>query len=188
MADADGKSVRIPPFNGEKKNFVMWWTRFKAYAKVQKYSQALAIIKEPSMPTTQADGEALDRSDQANLPTLMAMSHNEKALANLTVAFTTPKAMSHFYRASDEEWPDGLAANVVKSLYKKYRPSDTIAGVEYDAELEKFKLKKNQDPTELFDHFTEANVRFGINEPDEKKLIALALKNFRLNMSKPSVC
>jgi hypothetical protein len=39
-----------------------------------------------------------------------------------------------------------------------------------------FKLKKNQDPTELFDHFAEMNTQYRIETPVEKKLIALALE------------
>jgi hypothetical protein len=54
---------------------------------------------------------------------------NDCALSNMAVVFTTGKAMTHFYKAADNEWPDGFAANVVESLFKKYRPKDTIAGV-----------------------------------------------------------
>jgi hypothetical protein len=42
--------------------------------------------------------------------------------------------------------------------------------------LEEFKLKKGQDPTELFDHFVEVNTQYGVTAPDERKLIAIALK------------
>jgi hypothetical protein len=42
--------------------------------------------------------------------------------------------------------------------------------------LRSFKLKKGQDPTELFDHITEINTQNGIDAPDEKKLIGLALE------------
>jgi hypothetical protein len=38
------------------------------------------------------------------------------------------------------------------------------------------KLKKGQDPTELFDHITELNTQYGIDSPDKKKLITLALE------------
>jgi hypothetical protein len=175
MAESD-KTVRIPLFDGKKKNFVMWWTRFKAYAKVQKFAQALGETPEAALPADQDDLDALDRADPANLPALLAAARNDKALANLAVAFTTTKAMTHFHKAPDEEWPEGLAVNVVKSLLKKYRPTDTISQVEYIARLEEFKMKKNQDPTESFDHFVEVNTQFGVNEPDEKLLIAMAMR------------
>jgi hypothetical protein len=37
-------------------------------------------------------------------------------------------------------------------------------------------LKKNQDPTKLFDHFTETNIQYRIKMPDQKKLIMLDLE------------
>jgi hypothetical protein len=42
--------------------------------------------------------------------------------------------------------------------------------------LKQFNLKKGQDPTELFDHFVEINTQYGIDVPDEQKLIAIALE------------
>jgi hypothetical protein len=112
----------------------------------------------------------------ANKKATEAMDWNERALSNLAVAFTTPKAMVHFHKAASTEWPDGLACNVVKSLLRKYWPQDVISGIEYENALRTFKLKKGQDPTELFDHITEVNTQYGIGSPDEKKLIALALE------------
>jgi Reverse transcriptase (RNA-dependent DNA polymerase) len=143
---------------------------------VQKFAQALGETPEAALPADQAALDALDRANQANMPALLAAARNDKALANLAVAFTTTKAMTHYHKAADEEWPEGLAVNVVKSLLKKYRPTDTISEVEYIARLEEFKLKKNQDPTELFDHFVEVNTQFGVDDPDEKFLIAMAMR------------
>jgi hypothetical protein len=84
--------------------------------------------------------------------------------------------MVHYHKGVTTEWPNGLASSVVASLMKKYRPTDTISAVEYETALNDFKLKKKQDPTELFDHFDEVNTQFGITAPDENKLIALALR------------
>jgi hypothetical protein len=175
MTNTD-KTVRLPTFDGKKKNFVMWWTRFKAYAKVQKFDKALGETEERDLPDSADEAEALDRNDHANIPALLAVARNDRALASLAVAFTTTKAMTHYHKAKDEEWPEGLAVNVVKSLLKKYCPTDTISQIEYMQRLEDFKLKKDQDPTELFDHFTEVNTQFGITDEDEKLLIAIALK------------
>jgi hypothetical protein len=49
-----------------------------------------------------------------------AIDHNEKALSNLALAFTTAKVMVHFHKAGSTEWPDGLACDVMKSLLRKY--------------------------------------------------------------------
>jgi hypothetical protein len=94
-------------------------------------------------------------------------------LALLELNFSLGREWS---KAGDLNWSDGLACNVVESLLTKYRPTDTISAVEYEQSLEDFKLKKGQDPTELFNHFVEVNTQYGVNKPDERKLIAIALK------------
>jgi hypothetical protein len=101
---------------------------------------------------------------------------NKRALSNLAVVFTMAKAMVHFHKAASTKWPDGLASNVVKTLLRKYRPQDVISGIECKNTLRSFKLKKGQDATELFEHITKINTQNGIDDPDEKKLIALALE------------
>jgi hypothetical protein len=79
MADATDKTVKIPLFDGKNKNFVMWWTRFKAYAKVQKFAQALGETPEAALPADQDALNALDRADQANLPALQAAARNDQS-------------------------------------------------------------------------------------------------------------
>jgi hypothetical protein len=56
MADSDSKTVKIPLFDRKSKSFMMWWIRFKAYAKVQRFSQALASTQETNLPALQEDG------------------------------------------------------------------------------------------------------------------------------------
>jgi hypothetical protein len=46
MANFESKTMRIPLFDGKNKKFVMWWIRFKACAKVQKFCQALLQLKK----------------------------------------------------------------------------------------------------------------------------------------------
>jgi hypothetical protein len=163
MADNNSKTVKIPIFDGKRSGFMLWWIRFKAYTKEQKFSQALATTQETDLPVLQEDADKLDQSDVANKKAIEAMERNERVLSNLAVAFTTSKAMVHFHKATSAEWPDGLACNIVKSLLRNYQPQDVISGIEYENALRLFKLKKGQDPTELFDHITEINTQYGID-------------------------
>jgi hypothetical protein len=121
MVDSDSNTVKIPLSDGKSKSFMMWWIRLKAYAKVQRFSQALAATQE-----NQPACRRLDWADVANKKATEAMDWNERALSNLAVAFTTPKAMVHFHMAASTEWPDGLACNVVKSLLRKHWPQQGI--------------------------------------------------------------
>jgi hypothetical protein len=65
MTEQD-KTVKILLFDGNKKNYVMWWTRFKADGKVQQFAQALCETPEAALPATQVAYEALDKADVAN--------------------------------------------------------------------------------------------------------------------------
>jgi hypothetical protein len=91
MAEQD-KTIKILLFDSNKKNFVMWWTRFKAYRKVQQFAQALCETPEVTLPAAQVAYEAPDKADMASAAAVKATCRNESALANLAVAFTTTKA------------------------------------------------------------------------------------------------
>ena len=52
------KSIPLPTFDGEAKNFQLWWTRFKAYAAVKRFSQAIQRAADPNLPET--EGSAID--------------------------------------------------------------------------------------------------------------------------------
>jgi hypothetical protein len=96
----------------------------------KKFSETLQPKPESDLPLLQKVLNRLDVNDKTNLAALQAAARNDHALSILAVAFITVKAMTHFYKATNNDWLDGLAVNVVKSLFKKYRPKHTIAGVE----------------------------------------------------------
>ena len=56
MADdaAMKMSIKMPSFYGQKKNWYMFWTRFRAYAGVQNFILALKETKETEMSTDEA--------------------------------------------------------------------------------------------------------------------------------------
>ena len=49
------------------------------------------------------------------------------------------------------EWPNGLASLVVRALIEEYSPSNTEAGVEAAAMLDKVKWKANQSLMKVFE-------------------------------------
>jgi hypothetical protein len=42
----------IPTFNGSSNKYTMWWTRFKAYANINGFSDAIRVMPNPDMPTS----------------------------------------------------------------------------------------------------------------------------------------
>ena len=54
MNHFDTKPVRLPIFDGNHKNFQVWWMHFWAYAVVYKFVQALVPGGETTMPASEA--------------------------------------------------------------------------------------------------------------------------------------
>ena len=41
MASEESTLVKVPVFNGDKKNFQSWWIKFQAYARVKGFHPVL---------------------------------------------------------------------------------------------------------------------------------------------------
>jgi hypothetical protein len=119
--DSFNRGGRIPTFDGQIQNFPTLWKKFSAYATID---------------------ETEEKGKLANL----AVNRNELAMASFSIAFTTGKAMNIIYAACTENWPDGEAHLVVRELYKRYRPLDTVSKVEMCQYLSRVKMKKRYEP------------------------------------------
>jgi hypothetical protein len=61
--------------------------------------------------------------------------------------------MGLVYKAQTEEWPGGLAHLVIAALEAKYMPDDVITKVELRQMMSKVKMKKDEEPSVLFEQF-----------------------------------
>ena len=171
--DSSDKSVRMPSFDGAPKNFQVWWMRFKAFATVHRFLQALTIGGETDMPAT--DATVLD--SQLDVLSIAAKKRNAIAMANLTMAFSSEATMGLAYKAITTDWPGGLAHLVVKSLMDKYQPKDLISRVELRQMLNGIKMKKSDDPAIIFEQISAIENQYNTDTKkiDEEELIAIVL-------------
>ena len=88
METTTEKSVRLPTFDGDRKKFQLWWTRFGAYATVYKFDQALRIDEDEDMPDAQ-DTEIDTTTSQGKK---MEAAKKRNALA-MSMAFTSDGSM-----------------------------------------------------------------------------------------------
>jgi hypothetical protein len=164
------KGIPLPVFDGENKNFQIWWTRFKAYAAVKKFAQAIKTTADPNLPA---------KEDAANLTAAQttALERNMMAIASLTMAFQTEGLMNVIYKAESDDWPSGKAHIVVELLFKKYKPVDTISRVEMRQRLNQVSMKNNQDPKVLFDQLASIENAYNTanRQIDQDDLIAVVL-------------
>jgi hypothetical protein len=63
--------------------------------------------------------------------------------------------MAVINKSKSTEWPGGLAWNINESLIKKYRPNNIVAQAEMRQRLNAVSMKKNEDPSTLFEHLAE---------------------------------
>jgi hypothetical protein len=82
----------------------------------------------------------LNETTDAGKLILKAKDRNALAMANLTLALNKV-SMDIVYEATPDNFKVGLAHLVIKGLFKKYRPQDTISRVELRMMLNAIKMK-----------------------------------------------
>jgi hypothetical protein len=98
MEIASEKSVRLPTFSGEQKDFQIWWMRFYAYAGVYGFASAAGQTRNPDLPSKESD--TIDESTDVGKRQKVAKKANSVCMASLTMAFTTEQLMGMIYAAS----------------------------------------------------------------------------------------
>jgi hypothetical protein len=93
-------SVRLSLFDGQHKNYQIWWTKFMAYASVHQFTQALKTGGEMNAMPARDDATV----DATTHPAMAkAKKRNAIAMANLTMAFTSEMIMGLVYKC----WKNG---------------------------------------------------------------------------------
>ena len=175
-----GKGLRVPEFDGKEANYQVWWTRFYAVACVYKFEAALQDTPEEAMPeamsTTLKDTTDVEKA--AKKLAEEAVHRNSMAIANLTIAMTTPTTMTIVYKSHSEKWPNGLASDVVKALKKKYCPEDVTALVELRTKLSAVQMKNHERPSAMFERLSQIRSQYttATRKVDEVDLLAAAMK------------
>lgn len=144
---SDNKSIILPTFSGKEQDSQLWWTKFRAFATAKGFVHAL-LKKDPDLPGTQ-DEELKD--DDAGKKKKKARDTNSLAMAYLLSVVKSQADISITYETMTDEWPGGLAHEVMEMIMEVYKPQDDITEVELYEKLLNVKMKKNEDPKTLFE-------------------------------------
>jgi len=98
-----------------------------------------------------------------------ARKRNALAMYNFTLAFSTEGLMGIIFKARTTLYPNGKAYKVVEMLFAKYKPSDTISRVEMRTKLAQVSMKKNEDPTAMFERISLIENQY--NDPVSGRII-----------------
>ena len=165
----------MPTFDGKFKSFMIWWIRFRAFATVYKFIEALAPVDEANLPNT--EGDVLDEAIPADMLKIAARKRNAVAMANFAMSFTDETTLGMIFKAISTDWPTGKSSVVVALLLKKFKPEDTMTRVELRQELNKITMKKGDEPAALFEQISSVENRYntGATRVDKADLIAVIL-------------
>ena len=114
--------------------------------------------RETELPST--EDFAIYESTEAGRRQAAATKHNARAMAHLTMTFTSESSIASDYEAMTPEWPSGLAHVVVTALKKKYQPQDTMTRVELRQHLNRVSMKKDEDSNTLFEQLSAIKNRY----------------------------
>ena len=168
------KSVKLPVFSGDHKHFQTWWFRFSAFATVWKFKQAVGQTEDLDLPAS--EGAALNTDANIAEKQKMAKKRNAIAFANLTTALDSPSLIGILMRAQTTEWPSGLACNVIKQLFAKYEPKDTVSLIDMNRLKQKIGLTNAQgNPQEMFEQMAAIENQFKTEIPEAEK-VAMAIE------------
>ena len=78
----------------------------------------------------------------------VAKKENKAAFAYLTICFESACDLTFIKKARTKEWPQGLAADVIKQMFTRYKPKDTTLQVECMDPLIRLKLSPKANPAE----------------------------------------
>jgi hypothetical protein len=104
------------------------------------------------MPDSNAT--VLDPASEDDKLKIAVKKRNAIAVANLTIAFTAEGTMALACESVSPEWPSGLAHLIVKAMFSKCQPQDTVNRVELRGRLNKVSIKKGQDPELIFEQIS----------------------------------
>ena len=186
--DMSMKSVRLPTFGGEHKDFQVWWMRFTAFAEVYGFAESIKKTKDPNLPSSES--ASVDETTEEGKKQGKAKKLNAIAIANLTMAFTSESLIGMVYQAKKSKWPGGLAYMVVDSLFKKYVPQDLVSKIELRRALNAISMKKEEDPANLFEAISGIENKYNTSTfqlPEEEK-IATILENAPAEYSTVLTC
>ena len=159
-----GNVIKLPPFDGRKKKFPLWWSKFEAACNAKDCARSLEENVEFVLPAN--DARVLDMSTDEAKAFKKKGVQNTLAMCYFKLSLNLPKLLKMIENSKSLEWSGGLACNIKKRLTKKYRPDDVTALAETTRKLLKLGSAKGQDPEELEDEIVaiENEYRCTINE------------------------
>jgi hypothetical protein len=142
----------------------------RAFATVHRFVLALSDKDKADLPDKEEE-VLLDENDVEGKKKIAARKIDAVVMANYSMAFSCESNLGMIFKSITPNWPTGKASIVTTLLKAKHMPNDTMTQVEVRQEMNKIKMKKNDDPATLFEQISSVTNRYqsstsAINEED----------------------
>jgi hypothetical protein len=143
--------------------------KFRAYASEKGFKYVLK-----SGEGKPEDPEAADLTEEQK----KWVKANEKAVSAYTMALTGEEVFEVICNSVNEDYPDGLAYLITKELMDEYQPNDGTSSLEYMNSLGQLKLKKGENPANMFNKVASIKLAYGSveNRVQERDLVMAIIR------------
>jgi hypothetical protein len=149
------KHERVPVFAGDEKKFPAWAMAFKAHCKVRKCKQALT--KNPNLPVKELDEYPATEEGKKHAK---AVEQNDEAISQLTLALQGEALLGFIEQTYTDEFPDGLAYQVMELLNERYTESAVMKEANLNDELAAIRMGETEDPSKMLDTLATIKARY----------------------------
>ena len=141
---------------------------------VWKFTAVIGKLPEVDLPVRE-DASLLTTAEVADRQRA-AKKHNAIAFADLTMALDSPSLIGMLMQAQTDDWPSGLASMVMRQLFDKFEPQDTVSLIDMNRLKQRIGLQTPEsNPQSFFEQMTALENQFK-KTMDESEKVAIAIE------------
>ena len=145
---------------------------FPGFATVWKFAAVIGKVPEADSPAR--ENASLSTTAEVADRQRAAKKCNAIAFANLTMALDSPSLIGMLMRAQTDNWPSGLASMVMRQLFDKFKPQDTVSLIDMNQLKQRIGLQTPEsNPQLLFEQMAALENQFK-KTMDESEKVAIA--------------
>jgi hypothetical protein len=93
----------VPTFDGSHGKFARWWKKFREYAYLNGFGEAIQETRDPELPSSYYS--RIDTSTDEGKRQFLAKNKNDLAISSFTMLFTKESAMGIITCTITGDWP-----------------------------------------------------------------------------------
>ena len=163
------KLVKLPTFTGTHVDFQTWWFQFQPFTTVWKFAAERGKASEVDLPVSKT--ASLSMTAEVGDRQKVAKKQNVITFVNLTTALDSPSLIGMLMQPQTADWPSGLASMVMKQLFDKLKPQDTVSLIDMNRFKQHIGLQTpDSNPESLFEQMAALENQFKKRMDNSEKI------------------